>query len=117
MLIIALREPCLDAVAHGGNPQDRAASLQNVLNRVFFWRRFLRIITRSNILRVVFRVWAKFGIHLGHLLLVFNNIIITIKKYFVKGFYDFFWGKVFSIKCTGTEWYLFFLGVVKKGNR
>ncbi|NEO15036.1 MAG: hypothetical protein F6K59_21730 [Moorea sp. SIO3F7] len=24
-------KPCLDAVAHGGNPQDRAASLENIL--------------------------------------------------------------------------------------
>ncbi|OLT65796.1 hypothetical protein BI334_12795 [Moorena producens 3L] len=72
-----------------------AGALQNVLNRVFFWRGFLRIITRSYILRVIFGIWAKFGIHLGHLLLVVNNIIIKIIKYLVKGFYDFFWGKVF----------------------
>ncbi|NEP49355.1 MAG: hypothetical protein F6K65_11220 [Moorea sp. SIO3C2] len=44
VLFIAWREPCLDAVAHGGNPQDRAASLKNVLNGVFFFGRFLRSI-------------------------------------------------------------------------
>ncbi|NEO92286.1 MAG: hypothetical protein F6K56_19435 [Moorea sp. SIO3G5] len=58
-MFIAWREPCLDAVAHGGNPQDRAASLQNVLNGVFFAERFLRRITRSDLLRIVFWVRAK----------------------------------------------------------
>ena len=67
-----------------------AGALKNVLNRVFFWRRFLRIITRSNILRVVFGVWAKFGIHKVHLWFSIYTIIITIIKLFFKGFDIFF---------------------------
>ncbi|OLT59101.1 hypothetical protein BJP37_08690 [Moorena bouillonii PNG] len=86
VLFIARREPCLDAVAHGGNPQDRAASLQNVLNGVFFWGRFLRSITRSDILRIVLWIWAKVVRHNSKLLLKFLNIIITIMILGVKGF-------------------------------
>ena len=29
LIVARAQKPCLDAVAHGGNPQDRAASLAN----------------------------------------------------------------------------------------
>ncbi|OLT60311.1 hypothetical protein BJP37_16035 [Moorena bouillonii PNG] len=92
VLFIARREPCLDAVAHGGNPQDRAASLQNVLNGVFFWRPFLRSITRSDILRIVFWVRAEVVRHSKKNVLRFTTIIITIIFYFIKEFYIFLRG-------------------------